>query len=935
MDKNESLIHYGTPRHSGRYPYGSGENPFQHPYLAKGELEESLYKDQMSFRTRVLELRKQGYKDNEIMKKLSPPDHEIKSPEFRAIMTIGKHAQRDDDRRRALYLRDEGWSNVAIAEKLYGSKTKESTVRGLLNDDLAERNSRIENTAEQLKKAVDEKGMIDVGKGVNLELNVSPQHLSTAIHILKQQGYKEYPLYVPQATDPYSRKATTQKILVKPDISYKYMMQNQDQIGAITVYTPDRGKNYAEIQYPSSIKDSRVKIRYAEDGGKSKDGVIEIRPGVEDLNLGGNHYAQVRIAVNDSHFLKGMAIYGDPKNFPPGVDVIFNTNKHVGTNKMDVLKPFKEDPRTGEVDRTNPFGALLRAKGQNTYTGSDGKEHLSAINIVKQEGDWAEQSRTVASQMLSKQSIPLIKKQLALSYAEYQSKFEELKTLTNPSIKQQLLYSYADKCDKAAAHLKATAFPRQEVQVILPVDSLKDNEIYAPKYRNGETVALVRYPHAGPFELPVLKVNNKNAEGKRVITPVARDAVGINSKVADILSGADFDGDTVSVIPVNSRIKLINSSSSEAIKVSSRLKGFDPKEAYPKIEGMKLMTKENTQNEMGKISNLITDMTIKGANADEVSKAVKHSMVVIDAEKHELNYQQSYKDNGIRALKIKYQGISENGQPRGASTLISRAKAKAYIDKRSLRFDINPETGEKIYRPLSEKDIVYYTKTGKEKRRQDVTYKMSTVNDAFELSTGHPIETEYAKYANSLKSLANQCRKEAYHIKPIEKNTSAAHIYAPEVASLTSKLNQALKNAPRERMAQRIANKQINDTIRAFKNNPNYEDLDKKEKKKLRQQSIANARASVGAGGAKIKDITDREWKAIQSGAIAKSTLDEIIKAMDEDKLKELALPKSNRSVSTAKQNIIKAKLASGWTLREVADSVGVSVSTVSRIANS
>ena len=930
MDKREILIHYGTPQHSGRYPYGSGENPFQHPYISKGDQAENLYQDQMAFRKRVLELRKQGLSDTEIMKKLSPPDHDIKSPEFRAIMTIGKNAQRDADRRQALYLKDQGNSNVAIG-KIMG--INESSVRGLLNDNLAERSSRVENTAKQLKKAVDEKGMIDVGKGVNLELNVSSEHLKTAVQMLKQQGYKEYPLYVPQVTDPYSDKATTQKILCRPDITKAYMHQNKDKIGAITAYTPDRGKSYAEIQYPSSIKDNRVKIRYAEDGGKAKDGVIEIRPGVEDLNLGGNHYAQVRIAVNDSHFLKGMAMYGDPKNFPPGVDVIFNTNKHVGTDKMDVLKPFKTDPRTGEVDKTNPFGALLRAKGQNPYIGSDGKEHLSAINIVKQEGDWAEQSRTVASQMLSKQSIPLIKKQLGLSYAEYKSNFDELKTLTNPSIKQQLLYSYADKCDKAAAHLKATAFPRQEVQVILPVDSLKDNEIYAPKYRNGETVALVRYPHAGPFELPVLKVNNNNPEGKKYITPVARDAVGINSRVADILSGADFDGDTVSVIPVNSRIKLIDSSNSEAIKVSARLKNFDPKEAYPKIEGMKIMSKENKQNEMGRISNLITDMEIKGADPDEIARAVKHSMVVIDAEKHELNYQQSFKDNGIKALKIKYQGVSANGQPRGASTLISRAKATAYTDKHSLRFDINPETGEKTYRPLKEEDIVYYTKTGKQKRRQDKTYTMSTVKDAFELSTGHPIETEYAKYANSLKSLANQARKEAYNIKPIEKNTSAAHIYAPEVASLTSKLNQALKNAPRERMAQRIASKNVDDTIKAFKDNPSYEALDKDEKKKLRQQSIANARASVGAGGAKIKDITDREWKAIQSGAIPKSKLDDIIRMMDEDKLKELALPKTNRSVSPARESLIKAKLAAGWTLREIADSVGVSVSTVSRIA--
>ena len=25
---DDELMHYGTPRHSGRYPWGSGENPY-------------------------------------------------------------------------------------------------------------------------------------------------------------------------------------------------------------------------------------------------------------------------------------------------------------------------------------------------------------------------------------------------------------------------------------------------------------------------------------------------------------------------------------------------------------------------------------------------------------------------------------------------------------------------------------------------------------------------------------------------------------------------------------------------------------------------------------------------------------------------------------------------------------------------------------------
>lgn len=910
---NDILIHYGTPRHSGRYPWGSGENPYQH---------------QIDFYTKVRKMEKEGLSEKEIQKRLSDEyGHEVKSTEIRATKTVGRRAKRDEDRRRALYLKDKGWSTSAIGREM---GINESSVRDLLNDNLAERNSKVENTAAILEKNVKEKGMIDVGKGTGLEIGVSNEHLRAAINILEQKGYKTVPIQVDQATNP--KQKTTMKILVPEDMATKDVYANKDKIGSLTVYSPDLGKTFAEVKYPVSIDSKRVEIRYGDAGGKEKDGVIEIRPGVKDLDMGGVHYAQVRIGVDDSHYLKGMAVYGDPKDFPKGVDIIFNTNKGSNVSKMDVLKPYKIDPRTGEVDKTNPFGSLLRANGQPNYIGDDGKQHQSAINFVKQEGDWAEQSKTIASQFLSKQNLPLIKKQLALTYTDFRSEYDDIKSLTNPSIKEKMLNTFADKCDKAAAHLKATAFPRQQSQVILPVNSLKDNEVYAPNFRDGETVALVRYPHAGPFELPVLKVNNKNAEAKRTITNAAQDAIGINSNVAQILSGADFDGDSVSVIPVNSRIKLVSSSNSEAIKVANYLKDFDPKEAYPKVEGMKIMSKGNKQTEMGKVSNLITDMTIKGAKPEEIAKAVKHSMVVIDAEKHELNYEKSYIENGIKALKMKYQGVSEKGQPKGASTIISLAKSEMRVPERSLRVSIDPETGKKIY---TEKPNNTYVKNGKEIQRTQTIERMSFVDDAFDLvsQTRHPKEIEYAKYANSLKALANQARKEALNITPIKRNPSAAKIYEAEIKSLDAKLNQALRNAPRERMAQRIAEVQIKNTINSFKNNPNMEDLSKEEIKKLRQQTIANARAKVGANRSSIKEISDREWKAIQSGAISKTKLDKIISVMDDQTLKKLATPRSSNRIPQSQINRIKAMLASGWTQEEAARAIGISASTVGKIA--
>lgn len=283
------------------------------------------------------------------------------------------------------------------------------------------------------------------------------------------------------------------------------------------------------------------------------------------------------------------------------------------------------------------------------------------INKRAEEGDWGEWSKTLPSQFLSKQSLTLIKKQLGLAKADKQAEFDEICSLTNPTVKKALLKSFADDCDAAAVHLQAAALPRQKYQVILPLTKIKDNEVYAPNYKDGETVALIRYPHGGTFEIPILKVNNKLAEGKSVLGNTPADAIGINKKNADRLSGADFDGDTVMVIPCNSSQSKVRITSTSPLK---GLEGFDTKDAYGGVvekgtdgkdhyyrNGKEYKIMKNTQTEMGKVSNLITDMTLKGATEDELARAVRHSMVVIDAEKHKLDYKQSEIDNGISSLK--------------------------------------------------------------------------------------------------------------------------------------------------------------------------------------------------------------------------------------------------------------------------------------------
>ena len=910
----DELLHYGMPRRSGRYPWGSGKDPYQH----SGD-----------FLSRVEELTKKGMSEKDIADSMG-----LTTSQLRIQKSLAKDERRTIEVDTAKGLREKGYSLNEIA-KMMGYKN-DSSVRSLLNEQSESRMKEAMNTAKFLKKQVDEKGMIDVGVGVERELGISKEKLKTALYILEMEGYNTFGGGVPQVNNP--GKQTNIKVLCPPDTPFKTItdkngnekkvssaIYDYDKVHSITEYTShDSGKTFETFKYPSSMDSKRLAIRYAEDGGIQKDGLVEIRRGVADLDLGGSHYAQVRIMVDGTHYIKGMAVYSD--DLPPGVDVMFNTNKTKDKSKLEVLKPIKNDP-------DNPFGSLIKAGGQSYYTDKNGERKLSLINKRAEEGDWGDWADKLPAQFLSKQSKQLAQRQLQLAAADKKAEFDEIMSLTNPTVKKALLKSFSDDCDSAAVHLHAAALPRQKYQVILPVPTLRDNEIYAPNYNDGEKVALIRYPHGGIFEIPILTVNNKHKDSIKMIGPNAKDAVCINSSVAERLSGADFDGDTVQVIPTNSKVKINTKPPLKA------LEGFDPKMEYPERPGMKYMKtgkKDNTQNEMGKISNLITDMTLLGASDDELARAVRHSMVVIDAAKHKLDYKKSEADNNIKALKKKYQGHidPETGRySEGTGTIVSRAKGQQSVLKRQGSPIIDPETGKQSWKVA---DNVTYEKkminkrTGKEYTKTitktQKSTKMMETDDAYTLvsDSRNPIELVYADYANQMKALANQARKEMVTTPDIPYNPEAKARYQKEAASLQAKVNVALKNAPRERQAQTMANAILQAKI---KDNP---DMTKKEKKKAGQQALDKMRMKVGAKKEPVK-ITEKEWEAIQAGAISPSKLKTIINNADLDTLRQMAMPRSTKQLSQSKINHIATLKASGYTNAQIAQKLGVSTSTVSK----
>ena len=880
----DELMHYGVKRRSGRYPYGSGDNPYQH----SGD-----------FLGRVEKLKNEGLSETEIAKALG-----MTTTQYRAQKSLAKDERRALEVARAKDLREKGYSLNEIAAQM--GYANDSSIRSLLNENSEARMNQSKVTADYLKKMVDEKGMIDIGTGVERELGISKEKLNQAVAMLEAEGYPVWKGGVPQVTNP--GKQTNLKVLCPPGTEHKEIY-NYEKIHSVKDYemilAEDGTKVRPAFVYPASMDSSRLMIRYAEDGGIHKDGVMEIRRGVEDLSLGDSHYAQVRILVDGDRYLKGMAVYSD--DLPDGVDIVFNTNKTSDVPMRDVLKKTKNDP-------DNPFGSLIKEHGgQSYYIDKDGNEKLSLINKRAEEGDWGEWADKLPSQFLAKQSKSLIDKQLGLAMADKQAEFDEICSLTNPTVKKALLESFADDCDSAAVHLQAAALPRQKYQVILPVNTLNDNEIYAPNYKNGEQVALVRYPHGGTFEIPILTVNNKHADAKKMLGNAA-DAVGINSKVAERLSGADFDGDTVMVIPTRGEI-----TSTRPLK---GLEGFDPKMEYPERPGMKYM--KNTQTEMGKISNLITDMTLKGATQSELARAVRHSMVVIDAEKHKLDYKQSEIDNDIASLKKKYQAHDNDDGYGGASTLLSRAKSETSVPKRKGSPIIDPETGKQTWKTVD--DLTYIDKNGKVKTRTQPITKMEKVDDAYELVSdmNNLKEVAYANYANKMKSLANEARKTMVNTGKIAYSPSAKATYSEEVKSLEAKLDIALRNAPRERMAQTMAN-----AVVAAKRQDNP-DMTPSEIKKEGQRALTAARRQVGAQRQAI-EITDREWEAIQAGAISENKLTQIINNADMDVLRQRATPRTTTTLSQAKINKIQHMSASGYSTAEIAEAVGVSATTVSK----
>lgn len=959
FDDDENVLeHYGTPRHSGRYPWGSGDNPYQRNenFLARVQkLKNEKDADGKPVFTEVQIAKSMGMNTTEIRTRIGIAEAENKAYLY------------SESKR----LRDKGMSRSAVARRM---GVPESTIRSWEKESTQRTMRRYEENAKFLEDRVKEVKYVQVGAGNEHYINnCSPDALKKSLKVLKDRGYEIHNIKIQQLG---TGNMTTIPVLTMPGTTIKDVYDHKDQIRMpVDIYMQDgvmkKARDYV------SVDPKRVQVVYNEQGGVDKDGLIEVRRGVPDLDLGKNHYVQGRILVDGDHYLKGMITYGD--NMPPGIDIRFNTNKHEGTPlfkrgegvRESVLKPIKANQDNIFGANIKPDDKLIRA--HRTYIDENGEEKQSAINIVKEEGDVDKWAKNLASQFASKQPSALAKNQLKILYDNSKAEMEELAAYTNPVVVSKMLEDFAGRCESDAVRLEAAALPRQKTKFIMPLTNVTEHEAYLPGFNDGEQVALVRYPHASITEIPIVTVNNNNKEAKKILGD-AIDAIGISPKTAERLSGADFDGDTVLVLPTD-KVKIINKAQYPG------LIGFSTQDAFPGYDGMKKMTPHQKGVEMGVASNLITDMTIKGAKPEELERAIKYSMVVIDAEKHGLNWRLAEEQLGIDSLKEKYQRKDGRFDVR-ASTLLSRStsddrsvkerKLKPYYqmnDEEKERWkngeDIYIETGRKI-RDLSktyprrlmtkeekliadgnDKDAIreLHKKMWDDGRAQDIQkdahekpIKMGRIYDPYSLTstgdpkTAQPIEVVYADHMYRMKDLAREARKIARNQPKFERDPEAAKEYAKEVESLKAKIVKAEQNAPLEKQAQILANVKYDSWYY------DHPDADKDQQKRQRGIILDEARSIVGAKklqiGAEdnrddINPLTPREWQAIQAHAVSENVLKKILSNADMKTIKKYAMPKTKTGLAPAKLSRAKAMLARGYTRKEICEQLDISEHTL------
>ena len=255
------LMHYGTPRHSGRYPWGSGEHPYQ------GE----------NFYTATKKLKDSGLSEVEIAKLYG-----MSTTEYRKRRSLAKTEHKEKLRALNAQLEQEGLNRSERARKL---GVNESTVRSWENENSIKREQIVSSTKEVLERNIAEKKYIDVGDGVASGMGITKNRLDTAVQAMVDDGYELHNIKVEQVNNP--GKFTTVAVLCEPGTTKKQLYEHSHEIGLVNEkFDNSHGLTSLGMKPPKSISGKKVQVVTLQEGGADKDGLIEIRRGAKGLDMG-------------------------------------------------------------------------------------------------------------------------------------------------------------------------------------------------------------------------------------------------------------------------------------------------------------------------------------------------------------------------------------------------------------------------------------------------------------------------------------------------------------------------------------------------------------------------------------------------------------------------------------------------------------------------
>ena len=256
-----------------------------------GEVEKNHFQSQGFVLISIPDIREEGRTETQIANELG-----LTTTQLRNAITYARKEEREYNREQVAGMKEAGLSNVEIGQRLGIS---EGTVRNYISDNKSSKatsEQQLDNIEKALSDSLKQTGHLDVGVGVERQLGVSRTKFNAVVNQMVENGdLYIHNIQIQRLNDP--TKYTIVKVLsTEPD--YLKVLKDSTNIGNLEYFSDDKALESAKrFETPQMVDLNRIKIRYQEDGGADLDGLIEIRKGTEDLDLGNSQMQDGMLSI--------------------------------------------------------------------------------------------------------------------------------------------------------------------------------------------------------------------------------------------------------------------------------------------------------------------------------------------------------------------------------------------------------------------------------------------------------------------------------------------------------------------------------------------------------------------------------------------------------------------------------------------------------------